>query len=100
MSCGEVSLVPWEILKNSVKYCISLPDDDIANTMKLLGNGNFSKEKIIAGENSAPGVISLIASCEDEKIKEKVKLNKNSNILLIGCEGDTDQDMYQKLINQ
>ncbi len=26
MSCGEVSLVPWDILKNSVKYCISLPD--------------------------------------------------------------------------
>jgi diaminopropionate ammonia-lyase len=100
MSCGEVSLVPWEILKNSVKYCISLPDDDIAKTMRLLGNGNFSNDKIIAGENSAPGVISLIASCEDEKIKEKMKLNKDSNVLLIGCEGDTDQDMYQKLINQ
>ena len=100
MSCGEVSLVPWEILKDSVKYCISLPDDDIAKTMKLLGNASFSKKEIIAGENSAPGVISLITSCEDEKIKEKLKLNKNSNILLIGCEGDTDQEMYQKLINQ
>jgi diaminopropionate ammonia-lyase len=100
MSCGEVSLVPWQILKNSVKYCISLPDDDIAKTMKLLGNANFSDEKIIAGENSAPGVISLIASCEDEKIKKKLGLNNNSNILLIGCEGDTDQAMYQKLINQ
>ena len=100
MSCGEVSLVPWEILKNSVKYCISLPDDDIAKTMKLLGNASFSQEKIIAGENSAPGVISLITSCEDEKIKEKIGLNKNSNVMLIGCEGDTDQTMYQKLINQ
>jgi len=100
MSCGEVSLVPWEILKDSVKYCISLPDDDIAKTMKLLGNASFSKQEIIAGENSAPGVISLITSCEDEKIKEKLKLNKDSNILLIGCEGDTDQEMYQKLINQ
>ena len=100
MSCGEVSLVPWEILKNSVKYCISLPDDDIAKTMKLLGNAIFSNEKIIAGENSAPGVISLIASCEDEKIKDKLGLNKDSNILVIGCEGDTDQEMYQKLINQ
>ena len=100
MSCGEVSLVPWEILKNSVKYCISLPDDDIAKTMKLLGNENFSNEKIIAGENSAPGVISIIASCEDEQIKEKINLNKDSNVLLIGCEGDTDQEMYQKLINQ
>ena len=100
MSCGEVSLVPWEILKDSVKYCISLPDDDIAKTMKLLGNSSFSKEKIIAGENSAPGVISLIASCEDQKIKKELNLNSNSNVLVVGCEGDTDKEMYKKLINQ
>ena len=100
MSCGEVSLVPWEILKNSVKYCISLPDDDIAKTMKLLGSAILSNEKIIAGENSAPGVISLIASCEDEKIKQNLSLDQNSNVLVIGCEGDNDQEMYQKLINQ
>ena len=100
MSCGEVSLVPWKILKNSIKFCISLPDDAIANTMKLLGNASFSDKQIIAGENSAPGVISLIASCVDEKIKKNLKLNSKSNILLIGCEGDTDKEMYQKLINQ
>jgi len=100
MSCGEVSLVPWDILKNSVKYCISLPDDDIAKTMKLLGNSTFSNEKIIAGENSAPGVISLIASCEDQNIKQKLELDQNSNVLVIGCEGDTDKEMYQKLISQ
>ena len=100
MSCGEVSLVPWEILKNSVKFCISLPDDDIAKTMKLLGNSSFSEEKIIAGENSAPGIIGLITSCADDKIREKLKLNSKSNILVIGCEGDTDKVMYQKLISQ
>ena len=100
MSCGEVSLVPWEILRNSVKYCISLPDDNIAKTMRLLGNGSFSDEKIIAGENSAPGVISLIASCEDQKIKKDLNLNSHSNVLIIGCEGDTDQEMYKKLVNQ
>ena len=100
MSCGEVSLVPWEILKNSVKFCISLPDDDIAKTMRLLGNSSFSEEEIIAGENSAPGVISLITSCTDDKVKDKLKLNSESNILVIGCEGDTDREMYQKLISQ
>ena len=100
MSCGEVSLVPWEILKHSVKHCISLPDDDIGKTMKLLGNSYFSDQQIIAGENSAPGVISLIASCEDQNVKEKLQLDQNSNVLIIGCEGDTDKEMYQKLINQ
>ena len=100
MSCGEVSLVPWEILKNSVKHCVSLPDDDIAKTMKLLGNASFSDEKIIAGENSAPGVISLITACEDETIRNKLDLNEKSNVLVFGCEGDTDKKMYKKLINQ
>ncbi|MDC1002780.1 diaminopropionate ammonia-lyase [Candidatus Pelagibacter sp.] len=100
MSCGEVSLVPWEILKHSVKHCISLPDDDIGKTMKLLGNSSFSDEQIIAGENSAPGVIGLIASCEDQNVKEKLQLDQNSNVLIIGCEGDTDKEMYQKLISQ
>jgi len=100
MSCGEVSLVPWEILKYSVKHCISLPDDDIGNTMKLLGNSSFSDQKIIAGENSAPGVISLIASCEDQNVKKKLQLDQNSNVLIFGCEGDTDKEMYQKLISQ
>jgi len=100
MSCGEVSLVPWEILKNSVKHCISLPDDDIAKTMRLLGNSTFSEHKIIAGENSVPGVISLIASYEDQIIKQKLQLDENSNVLIIGCEGDTDKEMYLKLISQ
>ena len=100
MSCGEPSLVPWEILKKSVNYCISLPDEDIARTMRLLANANFSDEKIIAGENSAPGVISLIASCNDEKIKKKINLDINSKVLLIGCEGDTDKEMYLKLLKE
>ncbi len=100
LSVGEVSLVPWKILKKSVNYCISLPDDDVAKTIKLLRRAIFGEDEIIAGENSTPGVISLIASCNDEKIKKKLDLNTNSNVLLIGCEGDTDQEMYQKLLNE
>ena len=98
MSCGEPSLVPWKILKMSVNNCISLPDDDIGKAMKLFANASFGNDKIIAGENAAPGVISLIACCNDEKIKNSINLDSNSNVLLIGCEGDTDQEMYQKLL--
>jgi len=100
MSCGEPSIVPWEILKKSVNNCISLPDDNIGRAMKLLANASFADDNIIAGENSAPGVISLIACCNDEKIKNKINLNSSSNVLLIGCEGDTDQEMYQKLLKE
>ena len=100
MSCGEPSLVPWQILKKSVNNCMSLPDDDIGKAMKLFANASFGDDKIVAGENSVPGVISLIASCNDQNIQNKLDLNIKSKVLLIGCEGDTDQEMYQKLIKQ
>ena len=38
MSCDEVSLVPWEILKNSVNYCVTISDDYISKTVKYLFN--------------------------------------------------------------
>ncbi len=100
LSTNEVSLVPWQILKKSINYCISLPDDDIAKTMKLLACASFSQNKIIAGENSTPGIISLIAICNDEKMKKKINIKSDSKVLLIGCEGDTDEKMYQKLLKQ
>jgi len=47
MSCDEVSLVPWEILKNSISHCVTVSDDYIAKTVKRLANCEFSEEKII-----------------------------------------------------
>jgi len=99
MSCDEVSLIPWEILKNSVNYCVTISDDYIAQTVKFLANSEFSDEKIIGGECSTPGIVSLVGLCNDSEIKKKINLSENSNILLFGCEGDADEELYQKLLN-
>ena len=99
MSCGEVSLVPWQILKKSVNYCVTVSDNYISKTIKYLANCELSYEKIIGGECSTPGIISLIGLCNDAKIRKKINLNEDSNVLLFGCEGDTDEELYQKLLN-
>jgi len=99
MSCDEVSLVPWQILKNSTNYCVTISDDYIAKTIKFLSYGQFSDEKIIGGECSTPGIISLIGLCNDKKIKKSINLNEESNVLVFGCEGDADEELYQKLLN-
>ena len=99
MSCDEVSLVPWEILKNSVNYCVTVSDDYISKTVKCLANCEFSDEKIIGGECSTPGIISLVGLCNNTKIRKKINLNEKSNVLLFGCEGDADEELYQKLLN-
>jgi len=99
MSCGEVSLVPWQILKNSVSHCVTVSDDYISKTVKFLANCEFSDEKIIGGECSTQGIISLIGLCNDVKTRKNINLNEDSNVLLFGCEGDADEELYQKLLN-
>jgi len=100
MSCDKVSLLPWEILKNSISYCVTVPDNFISKTVKFLANGQLSNEKIIGGECSTPGIISLISLNNDAKIKREINLNEASNILLFGCEGDADEELYQKLLTE
>ena len=99
MSCGEVSLIPWKIINTNSKYCITVPDDKIADTIKSLANCSFSNKKIVGGECATPGIISLIASCNNSKLKDILNLNKDSQVLLLGCEGDVDEDLYNKLLN-
>ena len=99
MSCDKVSLVPWQILKNSTSYCVTVSDNYISKTVKFLANCKFSDEKIIGGECSTPGIVSLIGLCNDNKIKKKINLNNQSNILLFGCEGDADKELYRKLLS-
>ena len=98
MSCGEVSLVPWQILKNSIHYCVTISDDYISKTIKNLANKQFSDEKIIGGECSTPGIASLVGLSNNDEIRKTINLNEDSCVLLFGCEGDADEELYQKLL--
>ena len=42
----------------------------------------------------------MIASCNNKDIKEELELDKNSNILLMGCEGNADENLYNQLLSQ
>ena len=99
MSCGDVSSIAWEILKNSANYCLTIPDEAISTAVALLAEKRLSNEKIIGGECAVPGVIALIGSFNNKEYLDKLKLNSESNVLLFGCEGLTDNAMYQKLLN-
>jgi len=97
LSCGEVSLLAWDILKNSVSFFLSINDNDIGSTMKLLANGNTP---IVAGESAVAGLVGFLCAQNDEELRNKLKINENSNILFYGTEGDTDEEIYKKFVGQ
>ena len=99
MSCGDVSSIAWEILKNSANYCVTISDEAISSAVALLAEGRLSNEKIIAGECAVPGVIALIGAFNNKDYLNKLELNSDSKVLLFGCEGLTDKIMYEKLLD-
>ena len=100
MSCNEMSLIPWQILKKTSNYCVSISDKNVSKTVAMLKDKKLSKTSIIGGECATPGIIALIALSNNIKVRKLLGLDKNSNILLIGCEGNADVKLYEQLLSR
>ena len=98
MSCGEISLIAWKVLNKSTKHSVAIPDDAVAFVMTLLSKAKLSDDKIIGGECSTPGIITLLAAHMNFDLKNKLNIKSDSKILVFGCEGATDKQIYEKLI--
>ena len=87
MSCNEMSLVPWQILKKASNCCVSISDNNVAKTVASLKDKKFSKNSIIGGECATPGIIALIGICNDKKAKKlkKIKIKKESIMGGMSC---------------
>ena len=100
MSCNEMSLIPWHVLKKASDYCVTVSDTKVPKTVAMLKDKKLSNRSIIGGECATPGIISLISLCNNPKTKKLINLNKKSNVLVIGCEGNADVKLYKQLLSK
>ena len=100
MSCNEMSLIPWHVLKKASDCCVTVNDTKVAKTVAMLKDKKLSKRSIIGGECATPGIISLISLCNNPKTKKLINLNEKSNVLVIGCEGNADVKLYKQLLSK
>ena len=59
--------------------------------------------KIISGESGAVGLGLLICLCGDENLttlKQELKLNASTTVLLFSTEGNTDPEAYAAIVNK
>ena len=97
LSCGEVSLLAWDILKPGADDFMTLSEDAVAACMKLLLH---SPSPVEAGESAVAGLGAAIAAREDTEISTTLGLDEHSRIFVIGTEGATDPELYQSLVSQ
>ena len=101
LACGEGNTFGRDILKNHVTVFASCPDWMSAKATRIYANPLENDPHIISGESgSVPlGLAYTALHDEDAKdLKEALKLDENSNILVISTEGDTDPVRYREIV--
>ncbi|WP_217701853.1 diaminopropionate ammonia-lyase [Thalassospira sp. HF15] len=98
LACGEVSLLGWQILSNGADDFMTLSEDMVAPVMQLLAHGYKADPKIEAGESAVAGLGAAILASQDPAFAKALGLGPDSKIFVIGTEGATDPEMYERLV--
>lgn len=99
LSCGEPSALAWDILREEASDFVTIPDDVIAPTIRLLAKSETGDDMVEAGESAVAGLAALIAARQDAALSNVMGLNGMSRVLLIGSEGVTDPAIFAAIMN-
>lgn len=97
LSCGEVSLLGWDILSPGTDDFMTITDDLIAPTMRRLAAGE-ADPVVVAGESAVAGLAGLIAARRSPTLSAVLGLDTSSTVLVIGTEGATDPAIYETIV--
>ena len=100
LSCGEVSLLGWQILKPGARHFLTISDAPVAPLMKLLAAGVSGDSAIVAGESAIAGLAGLIGAIGNEQLAHEMGLNSKSRVLVFGTEGATDPEVFEALVGR
>ena len=101
LACGEPNTISWEVLRDYSDMYAACPDYVAARGVRILASPLKGDPQVISGESGAVGLglLSLISGKDELKtMKNSIKLDKESKVLIISTEGDTDPADYRRIV--
>ena len=101
LACGEPNTISWDILKNHVDVFASCPDWMSAKATRIYANPLGDDPHVVSGESGSVPLGFCFTALHDEDakdLKEALKLDENSVVLVISTEGDTDPVRYREIV--
>lgn len=99
LAVGEISLLAWEILRDSVRHFTAIDDSPVPPAMRRLARPATERPPVVSGETGAAGVAALTSLAADARSRSQLGLDQHSRVLVINTEGDTDPERYAQLVN-
>jgi diaminopropionate ammonia-lyase len=99
LNCGIPSYYTFPWIMNEYSYMLTISreqDEVVKQEMRYL---NSSEPKVVVGEAGVAGITGLVCLAQNEEWRKQIGLDENSVVLVVNSEGDTDQQLYQDIIN-
>lgn len=101
LCCGEPNITSWDILKNHVTAFLAVDDSVARKGMRMLNAPLKGDPQVISGESGAATFGTLAAIMQDDsfaQLRDILKLDKESKVLLFSTEGDTDPIRWKNIV--
>ena len=101
LNCAEPCQITWPILRDFADLYFACPDTVAARGMRILAAPEAGDPAVVSGESGAVTTGLLTLLLEDKKLwefRDKAGLGKDSVVLLINTEGDTDPEGYRDIV--
>ena len=103
LSCGQPSILAWEIIKLYCDAFVICQDQIAMKGVRLLANPVGGDAIVISGESGAVPVGLIDEICSNQEhiaVKERLKFDSTSKILICSTEGDTDPKVYNQIVGR
>ncbi len=101
LNCGTPCKITWPVLRDFASGYLSCADSVAAFGMRRYAEPEEGDEAVISGESGAVTLGALALVLQEKAFsrqKEQMGLGKDSVILLINTEGDTDPENYRGIV--
>jgi diaminopropionate ammonia-lyase len=101
LNCGIPSPLAWPIVRDAMPFFLAVGDEYAGQAMRRYHHPLGTDPQIISGESGASGLAALLALTGSEKlaaVRSKLPMGRDSRVLLLNTEGDTDPVHFQKIV--
>jgi diaminopropionate ammonia-lyase len=101
LACGEPSPIAWDVLWDCADAFLACPDYVAAKGMRVYAVPLAGDPFVVSGESGAVTLGALMYLAEDARyadLKERLDLGRDSQVLLLNSEGNTDPDYFRRVV--
>ena len=92
------SPIAWDILENTAFASITISDAAALEVLRAVNAGTYGDQPIAIGETGIAAMAGLVLASRSSAIRSELEITKESNIVVIACEGVIDQDLLDALL--